>query len=114
MIYSLKYTENIKKGFAGYARLWFIRIRPIYKNDKGLLEHEKTHVKQFWHTFGFHGILYLLPKSYKLDAEIEAYKVQLEYVSLEMKDITRIKFANRIATMYNLNISEKEAHQLLL
>ena len=113
MIYSLKYTNNVKKDFAGQTKLWFIKIRPQYESDIGLLEHEKCHVKQFWQTFGFHGILYLFSKNYRLDAEIEAYKIQLEYAPLDLKDIIRVKFTNRIATKYNLKISEKEAHRLL-
>ena len=43
MIFSLRYTNDMKPNQAGYARAWFIRIRPEYKDDKGI--HEKVKVK---------------------------------------------------------------------
>ena len=92
---------------AGYSRAWFIGIRPAYKDDKGLLEHEKVHVKQFWRTLGFHGLLYLLSKRYRLNAEVEAFKVQMEYA--EDKEAARGSFALRLATNYHLDITVSEA-----
>jgi len=107
MIYSLKYTDSVPSGSAGYARMWFIRIRPAYKDDKGLLEHEKVHVRQFWRTFGFHGLLYLFSKRYRLNAEVEAFMVQLEYAA--DREEARRSFALRLATHYNLDITVSEA-----
>lgn len=47
------YTDKIPpKRFAGITNLNIIRIQPKYKQDKGLLEHELTHVKQFYRSFG--------------------------------------------------------------
>jgi len=52
--YSLKYTDKMPHDWTGgYAKAWFIRIRPKYKDDRGLLEHEKTHVRQWFFTLGF-------------------------------------------------------------
>lgn len=115
MIYSLKYTDKVKEGSRGQARAWFIRIRPRYRYDKGLLEHEKTHVRQFWQTFGLHSLLYLLSKEYRLDSEAQAYKVQLEYLPYyDLKEEYRISYAKAISTKYGLKISEVEAHKLLM
>jgi hypothetical protein len=111
MIYSIKYTDDIPENFAGYARAWFIRIRPQYKDDRGLLEHEKVHVSQFWRSFGIHGFWYLLSKSYRLDCEVEAYKKQLKYA--ENREESRGWFANRISTKYDLDITEEDACKLL-
>ena len=113
MFYWIYYTDNVPSGSAGCANGPVIRIRPEYEDDKGLLEHEKTHVRQFWRTLGFHSLMYLLIKRYRLNAEVEAYRVQLEYIPGEMKEINRRKFSNRIATRYGLKISEEEAYLLL-
>lgn len=112
--YNLKYTDiGIDEKDAGNTKAWIIRIRPKYRYDIGLLNHEITHVKQFWLTLGFHGLLYLLVKPYKLWAEILAYRVQLKWVADVLKEVNMRKFANRISTRYGLNISEEEAYNKL-
>lgn len=113
MIYSLLYTDKVPEGSAGYAKAWFIRVRPEYEDDKGLFQHELRHVRQFWRTLGFHSLMYLLIKRYRLASEVEAYKVQLEYIPGEMKEINRKKFSNRISTRYGLKISKEDAYILL-
>jgi hypothetical protein len=111
MIYSLKYTDDIPTGFAGIAVAWFVRIRPAYRDDIGLREHEFVHVAQFWRTCGLYGIGYLLFKSFRLKAEVEAYKVQLQYC-LD-KEGSRWKFARFIAEKYRLDIAAPAAYDLL-
>jgi len=114
MLYSLKFTgDNIPTGSAGYAKAWFIRIRPEYEDDKALLEHEKTHVWQFWRTLGFHSLMYLLIKRYRLASEVEAFRVQLTFCNEWDKEINRQKFAERIATKYGIKISVEDAYKLL-
>ena len=88
------------EGSNGAANLCFVRIRKGYENDKGLLEHEKVHVWQFWRTFGLHSLLYLISKRYRLKAEVEAYKVQLEasgYRSDYSAPMLRDKYATWIS-----------------
>ena len=108
MLYSLKYTDRMPNEWCGgYARMWFIRIRPKYKDDIGLLEHEKVHVRQFWRMCGFHGLLYWF-KWYRLKSEVEAYRIQLKYNNKALG-----KFAIRLAGNYNLGITVEEATKLL-
>ena len=109
MIYSLTYTDSLPEGVGGQAKAWFIKIRPEYKDDKGILAHELVHVHQFW-TKGLlvHMLRYTWSKDYRLQCEIEAYKVQLTY-NPENLDF----FAFRITQMYNLGVTE-EAVKLLL
>ncbi|OPY87923.1 MAG: hypothetical protein A4E72_01405 [Syntrophus sp. PtaU1.Bin208] len=78
-MYLIFYTDRMPKYSSGCANGPIIRIRPAYRDDRGLLEHEKVHVKQWWRTFGFHSLLYLCSKKYRLAAEVEAYRVQLRY-----------------------------------
>ena len=114
MIYSLKYTDSMPDNQGGYARAWFIRIRPRYKDDKGLLAHEMEHVKQFWCTCGFHGLFYLLSKKYKLNTEVEAYKEQLKHEPASLDpERYRDMYAGFIADDYGLDVSKGEALERL-
>jgi len=100
------YTNfGIPKQFAGMTRGPFVFIRPEYKDDIGLLAHEQTHVKQFFRTFFLHGFFYLFSDTYKLNAEVEAFKVQATYYSGD----TLPQFAEFIANNYGLNITAEEA-----
>ncbi len=107
------YTTNfVGDRFAGSTRGPLIFIRPEYKDDVGLLEHEKTHRWQWIRTIGLHSFLYLLLPSYRLSSEVEAYKVQLQYCS-DVELNTR-RFARFISTKYNLDVSEEEAYRRLV
>lgn len=104
------YTNRfIPERAAGCARGPLIFIRPEYKNDIGLLKHEKVHVKQWYRTIGLHSFLYLLSEKYRLKSEVEAYKKQLEYSPREA-DL----YALFISNNYNINIEKDEAKKLLL
>jgi len=108
------YTDKfIPKGSAACARGFVIFIRPKYKDDIGLLEHEKTHVRQWLFTLSLHSPLYLFCKRYKLWAEVQAYRRQLLFKPAFNEDSYRIKYAGFIATKYKLTISQGEAYKLL-
>jgi hypothetical protein len=103
------YTNRfVPKGAAGCARGPVILIRPEYKGDAGLLAHEKIHRLQWFLTFGLHSILYLLFDFYKLQSEVEAYKVQMQYTQGKTE-----LFAKFIAEDYDLDITQAEALELL-
>lgn len=104
------YTDKfVPKRAVGCARGPFIFIRPEYKSDIGLLEHERVHAKQWYRTVGLHSFLYLFSKQYRLKSEVEAYREQLKYSPREA-DL----YALFISTEYNININKDEAKKLLL
>ena len=133
--YKLKYTDNIKDGFGGLASMWKIKLLNKYKEDVGLLEHEKFHVRCWWYclaatwlvalvmyfagTHGWwfpvallgpwaHGTLYR-NKYFRKLVEVKAYKIQLKKGSYSNAD-----FAVRALTgKYKLGISETRAKKLL-
>ncbi|MFH1625602.1 MAG: hypothetical protein ABID54_10695 [Pseudomonadota bacterium] len=107
MLYSLQYTDSMPDWKAGYSRAWFVRIRPAYKDDKGLLAHEIEHTRHWWYSLGFSSILYLLSKRFRLWVEVNCYKVQLEYAA--DRELARRAYALRIAEHYNLGITVGEA-----
>ena len=55
-----------------------IKIRPKYKNDIGIQNHEKKHAEQYKKLFWIHSGLYMLNASYRLKAELEAYGEQVK------------------------------------
>lgn len=77
--------------------------------EYGLIEHELTHVRQFYRTFGLYWLKYLLSKKARLEYELEAYREQLEYVP----DSAPV-FAWYLSTRYKLDITKEEALALLL
>jgi hypothetical protein len=129
----LIYTDSLDEGIGGQANGPVVRIRPKYRDDKGLHAHELEHVKQWWiatilsaaliaaglyhfqeplwgaiGSIGVHGLLYKLVPAYRLWCEVQAHKVQAEYSPQSIAF-----FAQRIATMYGLNITAEEAEQRL-
>lgn len=95
--------------FQACTRGPFIFVRPSSKDDRGLIEHEKIHVRQFWCLPIIHSFLYLLSDKYKLKCEVEAYKAQ---IGCYATDKTKL-FAKYLAEKYNLDISLAEAERLL-
>lgn len=83
-------------------------MRKSCKDDLGLLEHEKVHVKQFWKLLLLHPILYYFSKKYRLKSEVEAFKKQLEYWPGN-KNL----YAYFLSTNYGLDITLDKARSLL-
>ena len=102
------YTDRlIPARFAGYTIGPVILIRPSHRWDRGLLEHERVHVAQFWRTLGLCGIGCLLSRRYRLRCEVDAYREQLRWASSPVA-ASRL-FARFLAQNYDLRISEEQA-----
>lgn len=109
------YNNVITKKFNrhGVAVGNLVFINKAYKNDEGLLQHELTHVKQFYKYMIIPFCILGYTNKYKLKFEVEAYKVQLGYCSKELKEYYLNKYAELIANTYGLPISKAEAILLL-
>ena len=83
MIYTLTYTTDLPPNSNGCANGPIIRIRPAYKGDEGLKQHEICHVHQWWRTLGLHSLLYLVSKRYRLRAEVEAARRDVKFMKEE-------------------------------
>lgn len=80
-----------------------VRIKTEYKDDEGILQHELCHCEQWYKTLGLHSLLYPLSKTYRLNSEVAAYKVQLKYCSDKADGAER--FAERICRDYGLDVT---------
>ena len=106
------YTKRVPKGSAGCANGPVIRILPSHENDEGLLQHELTHVQQAYRLlFIFHALLYYFSNSYRLQAEVDAYRKQLEYCT--DKAYSANLFAGFICWNYNLQADRQEVEAML-
>ncbi len=134
--YHVKYTDDIPVGFGGQAKGPFIRIAHRYLYDQGLLEHEKTHVRQWWGWFlgvtllalaaalllapgiglpflgwapFMHQVIYRCCRPYRQWAEVRAYRIQLRtghYASAEFA-------VDALAFKYRLRLTKAKARALL-
>ena len=133
--YLIKCVEGLPNGFGGTAQGPLIKILPKYKNDVGLIEHEKTHVRQ-WYTvtaagvllstllaffvsasllplYGMspfsHRLLYKFFRPYRRWCEVQAYRKQIAtggYVSNEFA-------VTALVEKYDLGLSVDKAKALL-
>ena len=103
------YTSDLPENKGGVANGFIVRIKPKYKLDNGILQHELVHVKQWYRTFTFHSFLYLFNKKYRLSSEVEAYKEQLKHYPDDRTNL----FAKFIVEDYNLDVEQESIIQLL-
>lgn len=89
----------------------FILVSPNYKDDDGLLAHELEHYRQFKEEW-FYSIKMLCCDQYRLEHEIECYRVQLKYS--EDKEASADLFTFYICNNYNLTASQETVKKLLL
>jgi hypothetical protein len=95
------FSFGVPKKHSGIAYGPIVFILPEYMNDRGLLEHELVHTRQFWNPLKwFKG---------KLWWEVEAFKEQAKWYS----DDRSHAFARLISTDYALDISVDNAEKLL-
>lgn len=133
--YLIKHTEKLANGFGGTAQGPLIKILPKYKDDTGLIEHEKTHVRQWyaamaialllcalltlfvssslWPLFGLapvvHPLLYKLVRPYRQWCEVQAYRKQLATGGYGGNEFAVIALVEK----YDLGLSADEAKALL-
>lgn len=107
------YADDIGKpeSTGGYAKGFYIKIKSKYKLDIGLLEHELTHVRQWYRTLTFHSFLYLFSKWYRKVSEVEAYKNQLRFFINRERELKI--FRNALMTKYDLKLTINEVNKLL-
>jgi hypothetical protein len=82
-----------------------VLIRPHQMRNRGLLEHERVHVRQFWRTLGLIGLGRLISKRYRLACEVEAYREQLKWTGMHQATV----YAYYLCRNYGLRITHEQA-----
>ena len=133
--YLIKPSQSLPNGFGGTAQGPLIKLLPKYQHDAGLIEHEKTHVRQWYAvmTFGLllcalmavlvlpvfwivcgvspflHQLLYRFVRPYRRWCEVRAYRKQIE-----TGGYTGTEFAvTALVEKYDLRLGADEARALL-
>ena len=133
--YLLQLSESLPNGFGGTAQGPLIKLLPQYQHDVGLLEHEKTHVRQwyavtalglllsvllallvapaFWVVCGvspwLHQLLYRFVRPYRRWSEVRSYRKQIA-----VGGYASTTFAvTALVEKYGLGLSVNDARALL-
>lgn len=133
--YLIKYAEKLANGFGGTAQGPFIKILLKYKDDVGLIEHEKVHVRQWyavialglllctlltlfvspalWPMYGLtpflHQLLYKFGRPYRRWCEVRAYRKQIATGGYNSNEFA----VTALVEKYGLRLSVDEARALL-
>lgn len=99
----------VGKGFSATSYGVFVAIRPDYKEDHALLEHELQHCRQFYRSFGLNALLYWLSKKHRYRLELEAYRVQLAHQPNHLRRSRAELYAGFIADDYGLRVDRERA-----
>lgn len=108
------YVDQLDNDAAGQANGPVIRILKSHKDDEGVYQHELEHVIQWFVTLGIHSLLYWLFESYRLWAEVSAYRIQLAHNPPDWPDYAEL-YAGFIAEpkYYGLHVSQAEVVEML-
>ena len=133
--YLVKSSKKLPNGFGGTAQGPLIKILSKYKGDIGLLEHEKTHVRQWyavlaigllictlltllvspslWPLYGLalfiHQLLYKFVRPYRCWCEVTAYRKQVAVGGYSSNEFA----VTMLVEKYGLDLSVDEARALL-
>jgi len=109
------FTDRLPDDIGGQARGPVVFIKNKYATDTGLLMHELEHVKQWWSMLCvFHSLLYRFCWWYRLDSEVQAYLVQMQYPDRKGKQLSLDDAATRLLTpRYGFSILHGQAKALL-
>ena len=134
--YFVQYTDKLANGFGGTAQGPVIKILSKYKDDAGLLEHEKTHVRQWyavlalglllctlltlivlpslWPLYGLalfsHQLLYKFVRPYRRWCEVKAYRKQIAIGGYASNEFA----VTALVEKYGLRLGADEARALLI
>lgn len=110
---SYKEVDGDIKNYTSSCR---IVIQQKYKNDKGIFQHELTHIKQ-WYRGGLfiHSIRYKNNRTYRIQCEVEAYRNQMQYPDRNGHYLMVEEASEKLLwDRYDLRITKEEAILLFL
>lgn len=100
-------TNLIPTGFSA-CTLWpFIFVRPQYRSDTALMEHEMVHYREQAWVLPIWLVLYLVSRKFRLGAEVRAFARQIE-----LGGVTREQAAQALLS-YRLGLTYPKALQAL-
>lgn len=133
----VRYSDNLPDDVAGRARVCIVTIRPQYRDDHGMHQHELEHVLQWYAvagavllaalvawlqalpavaiglalaSIGAHAVLYQLVRPYRLWCEVDAYARQMRFTDRKGRRLSLADAAARLSSeRHRLGLSVAEA-----
>lgn len=100
-------TNLIPKGFSACSLWPFIFVRPEYRSDIAVIEHELVHYREQAWIMPIWVFLYLVSRKFRLAAEVRAYTREVE-----LGGVTREQAAHALLS-YRLGITIGEAMKVM-
>jgi hypothetical protein len=122
--YTIDYIEDVPEEFGAYCKYpllprWGtcrITIRPKYKGDNGLLEHELEHVRQYNRNL-FHALMYKYSASYRYQCELDAYRLQVRiynYTDINQAGWIISALCNKYGFMIRYSRAKRDVENLIM
>jgi hypothetical protein len=113
-------TTWLPGKIVGLSLGFAVLLDPRYFTDEPTIRHELVHCRQFWRQgLVLHFLRYWLSKSYRLKAEVEAFREELA-CNNELSDPSGIEYeahlndlASSLSKCYGLPIAHAQARNLL-
>lgn len=74
----ITYTDDMEAARGGYALQWRVFIRPKYRDDEGIRQHELMHVRVWWAAL-FRPWIDRTSRAFKLETEARAFAMQTRF-----------------------------------
>jgi hypothetical protein len=92
----------------------FVVIRSDHASDRPTIIHELEHCKQFWRGWGvLHMLRYYLSRDYRLQAELEAFRAELDACGPAERQRRLDDAARALATGYHIGLDVDACKSLL-
>lgn len=136
------YTDALPGNMGGMAHTFMVVIRPEYRDDRGLHEHELEHVAQWYAvvaatlllalaayqyaqtglalglamaSIGMQGLLYRSWRKFRLWSEAGAYARQMQFPDRKGKCLSLAAATARLCSpKYDLRLSDREAEAIMV
>lgn len=100
----------VPKRYAGRVFLMLVLIRKCRSGNEGVLQHELTHVKQFYRN-PLWPILYMVSVKKRLKYEAEAYGAQAHYSKTPTKAIE--EYATSLCEQYGITETKSRVEDMI-
>jgi hypothetical protein len=102
----------LPKNILGVCLGPLVLLQPSVYEDRGTIEHELTHVKQFYKRAGvIHFLLYVLSAKYRLASEVEAYSNEFQWISRTEQPSFIESSALALSSCYRLKLQAHECRK---
>jgi hypothetical protein len=106
--------QRMPGRLVGLSMGLFVVVRSDHAADRPTILHELEHCKQFWRGWGvLHMLRYYLSRDYRLQAELEAFRAELDACGPAERQRRLDDAARALATGYHIGLDVDACRSLL-